>query len=117
MFVANPPVLISALLLSASPAVAQFDRDNNCIRNKESEMHRIERLYQTAYQEVLNHENMPLLARQMEEAGRISKDLGQAEKNGMAYKFMTDELGRMKSTVEAYKTYPNCSTIQGGQQQ
>ncbi len=80
-------------------------------------MHRIERLYQTAYQEVLNHENMPLLARQMEEAGRISKDLGQAEKNGMAYKFMTDELGRMKSTVEAYKTYPNCSTIQGGQQQ
>ena len=60
---------------------------------------------------------MPLLARQMEEAGRISKDLGQTEKNGMAYKFMTDELGRMKSTVEAYKTYPNCSTIQGGQQQ
>ena len=80
-------------------------------------MHRIERLYQTAYQEVLNHENMPLFTRQMEEAGRISKDLGQAEKNGMAYKFMTDELGRMKSTVEAYKTYPNCSTIQGGQQQ
>ena len=80
-------------------------------------MHRIGRPYQTAYQEVLNHENMPLLARQMEEAGRISKDLGQAEKNGMAYKFMTDELGRMKSTVEAYKTYPNCSTIQGGQQQ
>ena len=80
-------------------------------------MHRVERLYQTAYQEVLNPENMPLLARQMEEAGRISKDLGQAEKNGMAYKFMTDELGRMKSTVEAYKTYPNCSIIQGGQQQ
>lgn len=53
----------------------------------------------------------------MEEAGRISKDLGQAEKNGIAYKFMTDELGRMKSTVEAYKTYPNCSTIQGEQQQ
>ena len=82
IFVVNPPVLISALLLSASPAVAQFDRDNNCIRNKESEMHRIERLYQTAYQEVLNHENMPLFTRQMEEAGRISKDLSQAEKNG-----------------------------------
>ena len=80
-------------------------------------MHRVERLYQTAYQEVLNPENMPLLARQMEEAGRISKELGQAEKNRIAYKFMTDELGRMKSTVEAYKTYPNCSTIQGGQQQ
>ncbi len=71
-------------------------------------MHRIERLYQTANQEVLNHENMPLLARQMEEAGRISKGLGQAEKNGIAYKFMTDELARMKSTVEAYKTYPDC---------
>ena len=71
-------------------------------------MHRVERLYQTAYQEVLNPENMPLLARQMEKAGRISKGLGQAEKNGIAYKFMTDELARMKSTVEAYKTYPDC---------
>ena len=102
------PIILSALLLSASPTFAQFDRDNNCIRNKESEMHRIERLYQTAYQEVLNHENMPLLARQMEEAGRISKDLGQAEKNGIAYKFITDELARMQSTIEAYKTYPDC---------
>ena len=80
-------------------------------------MQRVERLYQTAYQEVLNPENMLLLASQMEEAGRISKDLGQAEKNGIAYKFMTDELARMKSTIEAYKTYLDCSTIQGGQQQ
>ena len=77
-------------------------------------MQRVERLYQTAYQEVLNPENMPLLARQMEEAGRISKDLGQAEKNGKA---ITDELALMKSTIEAYKTYPDFSTIQGGQQQ
>ena len=111
------PIFLSTLLLSASPAFAQFDRDNNCIRNKESEMQRVERLYETAYQEVLNPKNMPLLARQMEEAGRISKDLGQAEKNGIAYKFMTDELARMKSTIEAYKTYPDCSTIQGEQQQ
>ena len=80
-------------------------------------MHRVEGLYQTAYQEVLNPENMPLLARQMEKAGRISIDLDQAEKNGIAYKFMTDELARMQSTIEAYKTYPDCSTIQGGQQQ
>ena len=108
MFVVKPPVLISALLLSASPAVAQFDMDNNCIRNKGSDMQRVERLYQTAYQEVLNPENMPLLARQMEKAGRISIDLDQAEKNGIAYKFMTDELARMKSTIEAYKTYPDC---------
>ena len=100
--------LLGALLLSASPAVAQFDRGNNCIRNKESEMQRVERLYQTAYQEVLDPENMLLLASQMEEAGRISKDLGQDEKNGIAYKFMTDELARMQSTIEAYKTYPDC---------
>ena len=80
-------------------------------------MQRLERLYQTAYQEVLNPENMPLLARQMEDAGRISKELSQAEKNGIAYKFMTDELARMKSTIEAYKTYPDCLTIQGRQQQ
>ena len=111
------PILLSALLLSATPAIAQFDRDNNCIKNKASEIQKYEKQYQMAYQEVLKPENTVSMARQMEEAGRISKDLGQAEKNGIAYKFMTDELDRMKSTIEAYKTYPDCSTIQGRQQQ
>ena len=117
MFVVKTPVLISALLLSASPAFAQFDRDNNCIRNKESEMQRVERLCQTAYQEVLNPENMLLLASQMEEAGRISKDLSQAEKNGIAYKFMTDDLTQMESQLELFKTLPDCSELKGGKGQ
>ena len=104
-------VLLSALLLSASPVVAQFDRDNNCIRNKGSEMQRYERLYQTAYQEVIKPENTVSIARQMEEAGRISKDLSQAEKNGIAYKFMMEELARMKSQLELLKTLPDCSEL------
>ena len=113
----NLLILLSALLLSATPTIAQFDRDNNCIRNKESEIQRYEKQYQMAYQEVLKPENTVSMAWQMEEAGRISKDLSQAEKNGIAYKFITDELTRIKRNIEASKTYPDCSELQGGEGQ
>ena len=70
-----------------------------------------------AYQEVLKPVNTVSMARQMEEAGRISKDLSQAEKNGIAYKFITDELARFKRNIEALKTYPDCTELQGGKGQ
>ena len=111
------PIFLSTLLLSASPAFAQFDRDNNCIRNKESEIQRYERIYRTAYQQVLNPENMVEIATQMEEAGQLSQDLSQAEKNGIAYKLMTDQLTQMKRQLELYKTLPDCSGLQGGKGQ
>ena len=104
-------MFLGALLFSASSAFSQFDRGNNCIRNKESEMQRYERIYQTAYQQVLNPENMVEIARQMEEAGQLSKDLSQAEKNGIAYKLMTDQLTQMKRQLEVYKTLPDCSEL------
>ena len=74
-------------------------------------MQRYERIYQTAYQQVLNPENMVERARQMEEAGQLSKDLSQAEKNGIAYKLMTDQLTQMKRQLEVYKTLPDCSEL------
>ena len=117
MNVMKLPILLTALLLSASYAVAQYNAENNCIRNKGSQIQRYEKQYQMAYQEVLKPENAVSMARQMEEAGRISKDLSQAEKNGIAYKFMTDELTRIKTNIEAYKTYPDCSELQGGKGQ
>ena len=111
------PILLGALLLSASPVVAQYNAENNCIRNKASEMKRYERLYQTAYQEVLKPENMVEIAKQMEEAGQFSKDLSQAEKNGIAYKLMTDQLTQMNRQLELYKTLLDCSGLQGGKGQ
>ena len=110
-------ILLGALLLSASPVFAQFDRGNNCVRNKESEMQKYEKQIQIAYQEVEKPVNIVSMARQMEEAGRISKDLSQAEKNGIAYKFITDELTRFKRNIEALKTYPDCSALKGGKGQ
>ena len=80
-------------------------------------MKRYERLYQTAYQEVLKPENMVEIAKQMEEAGQFSKDLSQAEKNGIAYKLMTDQLTQMKSQLELFKTLPDCSELKGGKGQ
>ena len=74
-------------------------------------MQRYERIYQTAYQQVLNPENMIEIARQMEEAGQLSKDLSQAEKNGIAYKLMTDQLTQMKRQLEVNKTLPDCSEL------
>ena len=74
-------------------------------------MQRYERIYQTAYQQVLNPENMVEIARQMEEAGQLYKDLSQSEKNGIAYKLMTDQLTQMKRQLEVYKTLPECSEL------
>ena len=74
-------------------------------------MQRYERIYQTAYQQALNPENIVEIARQMEEAGQLSKDLSQAEKNGIAYKLMTDQLTQMKRQLEVYKTLPDCSEL------
>ena len=102
-------LFLSALLLSAYPVVAQYNADKNCTRNKESEMQRHERLYRTAYQQVLNPENMVEIARQIEQAGQPSKDLSQAEKNGIAYKLITDQVTQIKMQFEVYKILPNCS--------
>lgn len=55
--------VISALLLSASPAVAQYNANKNCIMNKDSEMQRYERLYQTDYQATLKPVNNIEIAR------------------------------------------------------
>ena len=105
--------LLSALLVSASPAFAELDRDNNCIRNKESEIQRWEKHYQTGYQWVLISGNVSDIARQMEEAGKFPKDFTSKEKYDAAYKLVTDQLRQMKKSIEALKTYPDCSALQG----
>ena len=107
-------IFLSTLLLSASPAFAQLDRGNNCIRNKESEIQRWEKHYQTGYQWVLISRNVSDIARQMEVAGKFPKDFTSKEKYDAAYKLVTDQLGQMKKSIEALKTYPDCSELQGG---
>ena len=77
-------LVFSALLFSVSPVASQYNVDNNCITNKESVMQRYERLYLTAYQEILKPDNTIEVASQMEEAGYLFKDLRQGEKNGIA---------------------------------
>ena len=111
------PIILSALLLSASPTFAQFNRDNNCIRNKESEMQRYESLLQMAIQKSQQPEMIVDLARQMEEVNHFSSDLSQRQKNGIAFKLMTDQITKMKRQLELYKTLPDCSDLQGGKGQ
>ena len=109
--------LLGALLLSASPVVAQYNADNNCIRNKESEMQRYESLLQMAIQKSQQPEMIVDLARQMEEVNHFSSGLSQRQKNGIAFKLMTDQITKMKMQLEVYKTLPDCSDLQGGKGQ
>ena len=109
--------LLGALLLSASPVFAQYNADNNCIRNKESEMQRYESLLQLAIQKSQQPEMIVDLARQMEEVNHFSSDLSQRQKNGIAFKLMTDQITKMKRQLELYKTLPDCSDLQGGKGQ
>ena len=108
---------LGALLLSASPVVAQYNADNNCIRNKESEMQRYESLLQMAIQKSQQPEMIVDLARQMEEVNHFSSGLSQRQKNGIAFKLMTDQITKMKMQLEVYKTLPDCSDLQGGKGQ
>ena len=107
-------ILLSALLLSASPVVAQYNAENNCIRNKESEMKRYESLLQMAIQKSQQPEMIVELARQMEEVNHFSSGLRQRQKNGIAYKLMIDQITQMKRQLEGYKTLPDCAELQGG---
>ena len=110
-------LLLTTLILSASPVVAQYNADNNCIRNRESEMKRYESLLQMAIQKSQQPEMIIDLARQMEEVNHFSSDLSQRQKNGIAYKLMTDQITTMKRQLEVYKTLPDCSELQGGKGQ
>ena len=110
-------LLLTTLILSASPVVAQYNAHNNCIRNRESEMKRYESLLQMAIQKSLQPEMIGDLARQMEEVNHFSSDLSQRQKNGIAYKLMTDQITTMKRQLEVYKTLPDCSELQGGKGQ
>ena len=110
-------LLLTTLILSASPVVAQYNAHNNCIRNRESEMKRYESLLQMAIQKSQQPEMIVDLARQMEEVNHVSSDLRQRQKNGIAYKLMTDQITTMKRQLEVYKTLPDCSELQGGKGQ
>ena len=110
-------LLLTTLILSASPVVAQYNAHNNCIRNRESEMKRYESLLQMAIQKSQQPEMIVDLARQMEEVNHFSSDLSQRQKNGIAYKLMTDQITTMKRQLEVYKTLLDCSELQGGQGQ
>ena len=111
------PILLVSLLLSASPVVAQYNVENNCIRNKESEIKKYESLLQMAILKSQQPEMIVDLARQMEEVNQFSSDLSQRQKNGIAYKLMTDQITQMKRQFAMYQTLRDCSELQGGKGQ
>ena len=57
------------------------------------------------------------LVRQMEEIKHFPKGLSERDKNGIAYKLMTDTVVQIKSKIELYETLPDCTELQGGKAQ
>ena len=57
------------------------------------------------------------LVRQMEEIKHFPKGLSERDKNGIAYKLMTDTVAQIKSKIELYETLPDCTELQGGKAQ
>ena len=108
------PTLLGALLLTASPVVAQFDRDNNCIRNKESTIKDMTRRLASARWESYKPEFIVSLAVQMEQFNQIPKGLTQSEKNELVNKFVYSQLEQMGNVIRKYEAYPDCSKVQGG---
>ena len=108
------PTLLGALLLTASPVFAQFDRDNNCIRNKTSTIKDMTRRLASARWESYKPEFIVSLAVQMEQLNQIPKGLTQFEKNELVNKFVYSQLEQMGNVIRKYEAYPDCSKVQGG---
>ena len=109
--------LFGALLLSASPVVAQYNTEDQCLINKRSELQVVEEYLQMAIQKSQQPEMVIDLVRQMEEIKHFPKGLSERDKNGIAYKLMTDTVAQIKSKIELYETLPDCTELQGGKAQ
>jgi hypothetical protein len=106
------PLLLSALLLSVSPAVAQYNAEDQCIMNKRSELQLAEEYLVMAIQKSQQPEMVADLVRQMEVVNHFPKGLSERDKNGIAYKLMTDTIAQIKSKIEVYETLPDCAELQ-----
>ena len=107
-------LLLTTLLLSTPPVVAQFDRDNNCIRNKTSTIKDMTRRLASARLESYKPEFVVSLAVQMEQFNQIPKGLTQSEKIELVNKFVYNQLEQMGNVIRKYEAYPDCSKVQGG---
>ena len=53
----------------------------------------------------------------MEQAGKFPNNFSSKEKYDAAYKLITEELRQMRRSIEALRTYPDYSELQGGKGQ
>ena len=111
------PLLLSTLLLSGSPVVAQHNPDDKCLVNKQRELQRVEEYLQMAIHKSQQPEMILDLVRQMEEVNHFPEGLSERDKNGIAYTLMTDTIVQIKSKIEVYASLPDCAELQGGQGQ
>ena len=50
----------------------------------------------------------------MEKISHFPKGLSERDKNGIAYKLMTDTIAQIKNKIELFETLPECAELQRG---
>ena len=111
------PLLLTTLLLTASPVVAQYNAKDQCIMNKPSEMQEVQEYLLMAIQKSQQPQMIVDLVMQMEEINHFPKGLSERDKYGVAYKLMTDTVSQIESKIVVYEALPDCAELQGGKGQ
>ena len=111
------PLLLTTLLLSASPIFAQYNAKDQCIMNKRSEMQEAQEYLLMAIQKSQQPQMVIDLVMQMEEINHFPAGLSERDKNGIAYKLMTDTISQIESKIEVYEALPDCAELQAGKGQ
>ena len=111
------PLLLTAMLLTASPVFAQYNAKHQCIMNKRSEIQEAQEYLLMAIQKSQQPKMIVDLVMQMEEINHFPAGLSERDKNGIAYKLMTDTISQIESKIEVYEALPDCTELQGGKGQ
>ena len=108
------PLLLTTLLLSVSPAVAQYNADDDCVINKASEIQRLESELQEQVKETEESGFSDSLRTQLVKMGQLPMDASARMKREQALWFIEGSRKALQNNIDALKLSPDCSELEGG---
>ena len=109
--------LLSALLLSASPAIpvySQYYADDDCVFNKASEIQRLESELQEQVKETEEPGFIDSFGDRLVFTGHLPKDASASMKKELALWFIEGSRRALQYNIDALNMSPDCSKVQGG---
>lgn len=117
VFAMKLSILLGALLLSASPVVAQYNADDDCVVNKAIEIQRLESELQKDVKVTQEPGFVNSFGDRMIYFGHLPKDVSASAKKERALWFIEGSINAKQYHIDALKLSPDCSTVQGGKAQ